>query len=244
LEGPVALTKSAELNGFLDSLCTFLVRAGAYPKKLPCAQALLGSTGRTLVDLASAISTGTVTYQPDLAAQCAAEASSLPCTQTAFDTLWDDCSLAFEATVAADGACHGDFECLAGTTCSGACAGWEVVSCCTGTCKPTNVTTNPNPTVFVADGESCTAAGTACESLTSYCDRTNGICTPRLPVGSSCTQEDSCVGYAFCNEGACRKRPTLGEKCKLAAGGYAECLPGGCDQNDVCSMTNFVVKCF
>jgi hypothetical protein len=159
-EDPVTLTKSPALDGYLDSLCTFMVRAGAYPKKRPCAQGMLEGAGRTLIDLDSAITAGTVIYHPDLAAQCAAEASSLPCIHADYDTLWNDCLLAFEATVAADGTCYGDFGCQAGLTCNGACAPWEVTSCCSGTCTPKSATTSPKTTVFVKDGESCKTTGT------------------------------------------------------------------------------------
>jgi hypothetical protein len=141
-------------------------------------------------------------------------------------------------------ACHSGFECQAGLTCNGACAGWEVVSCCTGTCTTDQATTTPKTTVFAADGEPCTTAGTVCAYITSYCEPTSGICVPRLPLGSKCVTDEACIGYAFCNDGQCRKRPTLGEKCKLPTGGFAQCLPGGCDQNDVCSMTSFVKRCF
>lgn len=243
-EGSVTITGSPELNGYLDSLCTFMVRAGAYPKKLPCAQGIMESAGRTMMDLASAIHAGTVIYHPDLAAQCAAEALSVLCTQIGYDTLWNDCLLAFEATTAADGACHSDFECLAGMTCYGECAGWEVTSCCTGKCTPASVSTSPTTTVFAGDGASCTGASTLCENLTSYCERASGTCQPRLPVGAKCSYDESCIRYAFCNAGACQKRPGLGEKCKLPGGGFVQCLPGGCDQNDTCSTTNFVVNCF
>jgi len=243
-EGPVAITASPELNGLLDSLCTFMVRAGSYPKKLPCAQGIMGSAARSMIDLTSAIASGTVIYHSDLAAQCAAESLSLPCTRTGYDTLWNDCLLAFEGTIAASGACHVDFECLPGTTCQGACAAWEVLSCCTGTCTAPTATTNPSMTVLVADGDSCAVAGAVCENITSYCQRSGTTCEPRLLVGSRCTYDDSCIGYAFCNGGTCQKRPGLGEICKLAGGGYAKCLPGGCDQTDRCSITNAVVKCF
>ena len=196
-----------------------------------------------MIDLDSAITAGTVIYHPDLATQCAAEAMSLPCTQTNWDTLWNDCLLAFEATTAADGACHSDFECQAGLTCYGACSPWEVTSCCTGICTSKSATTNPTTTVFASDGEPCTAAGTACAYITSYCDQTSGTCLPRLPVGSKCNYDEACIGYAFCSQGTCQKQPTLGEKCKLPGGGFAQCLPGGCDQNDVCAMTDFVKRC-
>jgi hypothetical protein len=242
-EGAIAITSSPEIDGYLDALCTFEVRAGAYPKKLPCAQAIMGNGGRTLIDLVSAIRAGTVAYHPDMAKQCAAEALSLPCTKTGYDKLWNDCLLAFEATTAADGSCHSNYECLPGTECSGACAGYEVVSCCTGTCAPASTPINPRTIVRVGDGEACADAGPYCENLTSYCDPTSNTCQPRLAVGAKC-DSDACIGYAFCSVGTCKKRPGLGEGCKLPEGGFAKCLVGACDQHDVCSMTNFVVQCF
>ena len=239
----MTLTKIPALDGYFDSLCTFMVRADLYPKKLACAQGIMERAGRTLIDLDSAITAGTVIYHPDLAAQCAAEALSPPCTQANYDTLWSDCLLAFQATVAVDGTCHSDYECLAGTSCYGACASWEVVSCCAGTCTPKSATP-PTTKVFAADGEPCTGPNTVCEYITSYCERTSGMCVPRLPVGSQCSSDESCIGYAFCNAGKCQKHPGLGEKCRLPTGGVAKCLPGGCNQNDVCDIGNYVARCF
>ena len=169
------------------------------------------------------------TYHPDIAARCSAEALSLPCTDVGYDTLWSDCLLAFEAKVAVDGTCHSDFECQAGLTCNGACASWEVTSCCIGACTAKNTTTSPQTMVFVEDGEACSTTDTACANITSHCG-TSGVCAPRLAVGSACSYDDACIGYAFCNGGKCQKKPSLGEKCKLPTGGFARCLPGGCDR--------------
>ena len=242
-EGPVAITPSAEINGFLDSVCTFVVRAGGAPNKLTCAQGLMANDGRMMIDLASAIKTGTVIYHRDVAEQCAAEALTLPCTQTAYKTLSADCVLAFEATVVLGGTCHIDYECLTGTSCSGRCDAWDLANCCTGTCAPTSSTAKPTTTVGAGDGEAC-AAGTTCENVTSYCEPTSGTCQARLTVGAKCSSDSSCMADAICTGGTCRVRPSLGENCKLAGGGYAQCLVGGCDQNDVCAATNFVVQCF
>jgi hypothetical protein len=226
----------------LDSICTFEVRAGGYPKKLTCAQALMADTGRTLIDLASAIKTGSVIFHQAMADQCATEALSQPCTQAAYQTLWDDCSLSFEATIAAGGTCHTDFECLAGTTCNGSCDPWDLVICCTGTCA-TSTPATPVTKVTARDGEACDSV-TTCENLTSYCDPTSDTCQPRLGVGSKCGSTPSCMADAVCNGGSCQGRPGLGQNCKLTAGGYVQCLVGGCDQDNVCAATNFVEQCF
>jgi hypothetical protein len=244
VEAPVSITNSPEVNSYLDSICTFMVRAGAYPKKLTCAQGLMEAMGRTLVDLASALKAGTVNYHSDRAATCAAEALSLPCTQDASDTLLADCALPFEGTTANGGICHTGYECLAGSGCTSGCSPWDLVTCCTGTCAPTTTSSSVPTRTGVGDGASCTAANTICENLTSYCDLTSGTCQPSLAVGAKCSSDGSCIGFAMCNGGTCQIRPGIGENCKLSGGGTARCLVGGCDQSNVCAMTNTVVVCF
>jgi hypothetical protein len=196
-----------------------------------------------MIDLASALKAGTVIYHPDKADQCAAEALSTSCTQTGSKAFLNDCMLAFEGTTAGGGTCHSDFECLTGTSCNGECSPWDLVDCCAGTCGPTAPTTT-QPTATAGDGESCAASGTVCENLTSYCDMTTGTCQPQLAVGAKCSYDPSCIGYAACNGGICVKRPSLGESCQAPGGGFFTCLVGGCDQNNVCAMTNVVVQCF
>jgi hypothetical protein len=242
-DSAVAATPSPEVNGYLDSMCTFLVRSDRYPTKPACVQAIMGSLGRTMVDLASALKAGTVIYHPDKADQCAAKALSTPCTRTGYKAWLDDCMLAFEGTTAGGGTCHSDFECLTGTSCNGECSPWDLVDCCAGSCGPAAPTTI-SPTATAGDGESCAATGTICESLTSYCDMTSGTCQPQLAAGAKCSYDSSCIGYAACNGGICVKRPGLGENCQAPGGGIFTCLVGGCDQNRVCAMTNVVVQCF
>jgi|GEM_PF-6539672 len=235
---------SPPVDGLLDSLCTFEARCNAVSRKLTCVQGLVGSAGRWLADLASAIATGTIVYQQDIGAECASLAMNATCTAASFNSLIATCESAFAGQTVAGGTCHASDECVGGADCSGACAPWETISCCAGTCSAPTTAPPKTPAATVPDGQPCTDTGPACELVSSYCEPASDTCQPRLPLGAKCTG-DACVGYAYCRSGTCVKRPEIGENCKESSGAIIQCQVGGCDDNsNRCAVTTAVVRCF
>jgi hypothetical protein len=235
---------SPPVDGLLDSLCTFIARCDGVSRKLGCVQGEVGATGRWLADLASAVAAGTIVYRQDVGAECASLAMNATCTAANFAGLIATCESAFVGQTAEGGTCHVSDECVGGADCTGACAPWETISCCTGTCSAPTSATPKTPAATVSDGQPCSSTGAACELLTSYCEAASGTCQPRLPLGAKCTY-DQCVGYAYCRNGSCVKSPELGESCKESSGAVIQCQVGGCDDNsNRCMVTTALVRCF
>lgn len=165
-------------------------------------------------DIIAAVEAGTVIYDGKAAHKCLEEQAAQSCEQFGNQDP-EICREVFTGTIADDGACELDAECV-----SSFC---DTTEDCPGVCAPT-----------VAEGQPCEidaecAPGTRC---------VRGNCTAwtrALAVGEDCEpgDDDWCGDGLFCHEGLeeCAEQVDIGETCEGAGG--AECVFGAICAADV-----------
>jgi hypothetical protein len=75
-------------------------------------------------------------------------------------------------------------------------------------------------------------ANFGCGRVDERCDGPSRTCVPLSKPGSPCETIGDCVGYAYCDAGACKVRPTIGQPCdtpiEIQCMGSLVCVQGVC----------------
>jgi len=200
-----------------DAVCTYGTRCGQMPDVASC-KAAASFDPQLLAD----VQAGRTKYDGKAAAACFDAMRSGSCDYSdAFNA--DEpqaCKDAFKGTVADNGACYEDTECVSGSCSAGSCSG---SGCCTGTCNPSSAA--------VAIGGDCGGAGATCVSG-AFCQYgTTSTCTAKAAAGQSCDpsySSSSCADGTSCvangpNTGICGKLPAEGQDCYPTGASWRAC---------------------
>lgn len=224
--GPVALTEVAGQS--LSAECDLFVRCGAVTSAAACDAFLRPQVTATIGQLTAAVANGTVKFDPAKAGVCLDELRHQPCDQSQESPrgAHPSCQQTFAGTVADNGACALNEQCLSGSCAYTACPD----SCCSGKCSGTR----PPPAAL---GQAC---GNGSCVASAYCNAL-GTCAPLLAEGHSCESDRQCAFGTVCAGGSastCTKTPVGGGAC-LTSGSQT----GICDTIGlVCDASNHCVK--
>lgn len=138
------------------------------------------------------------------------------------------CASTKQAPVPLGGSCGASgADCVSGAAClDGICAPPRAVgAACQGAWRECAA---PAVCLAIPGGtETCTilptSRGAPCEPGANYgcgrvderCDAASRTCVPLSAPGSPCETIGDCVGYAYCDAGACKIRPTIGQPCAM-----------------------------
>jgi hypothetical protein len=177
---------------------------GAAFDRSKCAVNLGGGFENVTEDLAiPGVLASNITVDQARAAKCANDLQLLTCLNTTgapsteYKQAITDCYGALVGKVAANGACHGDVECVKGTYCEGAYTpGAPDVRTGTynpagGTCKALKALDEPCAATDKGWGDNCSNRGTG--DTGNRCDLTAGKCAPLLAAGSGCQNNLACA---------------------------------------------------
>jgi hypothetical protein len=209
------------LQGALISrYCATYVQCGVMPDEATCEAyfAKLFDSDQNLVD---AVKAGKVVYHGDKAAQCIDEVGG-SCDRTALlgnRASSSACSDVYDGTVAADGACALDQECISQVCTKGACG---TNTCCQGTCTGGTKPMLGGPGAACMNDADCTD---------SFCDATSKVCTAYLADGTTCTSSSQCQS-AVCTQ-TCQALVADGAACMQTA--QCEDIADSCNSQHVCS---------
>ena len=205
-------------NALVNTFCNVYVNCGLIDDVATCR--MLDIDLEIDKNVIAAVEAGKVIYHGDNARACLAALSGAGCEVNALNRSDNAavCDLMFEGTVAADGQCAIDEECLSQqcnvTSCPDA--------CCQGTCF--GDAPPPRPRV----GESCAMSF---DCIDSFCDSTSRICTAYRQLGAPCTSDSECAAGA-CVVDVCTALPGPGEACTPSTSD-----PGCSHVGYVCSAT-------
>jgi len=137
---------------------------------------------------------GACAKQPGLVA-VGGDCTTNPCVESAY---CDESAMPFTCKARKDNgeACDGLDQCKDGMRC--------------------DVSGNPQTCYLLQDrGGQCNPAleQGACFRYDDYCDPTERKCKQLPGDGKPCTDDNKCIGYAYCDNGTCKKRPVAGEAC-------------------------------
>jgi hypothetical protein len=181
--------------------CSRLARCGLFTDEATC---LAYFRARPDADLAAAIDSGKVLYNPRAAEACIADLAARGCDLTAPDgrALPDSCARMFTGTLDLGEPCAFDAECVSSSCDAPAC---PRNMCCLGTCAST-----------IPDGECNRDADCGPDR---FCDAPAHTCHALADVGAECTADTQCayglgcIGATDLQPGNCRALPHLGERC-------------------------------
>jgi hypothetical protein len=187
--------------------CEFLVRCTWMPDAATCSS--VDGADYELLQLLADVSSGKVEYDAQAGRAWVEATREQPCNSTfaamaALEAAYD---AAFLGTIALDGPCFVDQECVAGAMCDRA-ACQDGPECCAGTCVA-----RPVP---VPIGGDCSMG--ACEDA-AWCDPAGGdmgsgpTCAPRVGNGQACVDELSCQDGLLCGSGQCYRLSPQGAPC-------------------------------
>ncbi len=173
-----------------DAVCTYGARCGQMPDVASCKAAANFDT-----QLLADVQAGRTKYDGKAAAACFDAMRSGSCNYSDPFNAGEPqaCKDAFKGTVADNGACYADTECVSGSCSSGSCSG---SGCCTRACSPS--------TAAVSVGGDCSGAGALCVSG-AFCQYgTTSTCAAKAAAGQSCDTSyfsSSCAdGTSLCGE--------------------------------------------
>ncbi len=177
---------------------------GAPFDRAKCATNLGGGFENVTEDLGiPGVSAANITVDQAKASKCANDLQLLTCINTTgapsteYKQAIADCYGALIGKVAANGACHGDVECVKGTYCDGAYTpGTPDVRTGTyvaggGTCKPLKALGAACVVTDKGWGDNCSNRGTG--DTGNYCDLAAGKCAPLLAATSPCQNNLACA---------------------------------------------------
>jgi hypothetical protein len=199
-----------------NAVCDYDVRCGLFADQASCLAYGLVSVDAGFLML---LDSGKATFDGNAAQACLDWISNRSCDQTQMDARVEiaACSQFVVGTVAMNGACEQNAECV-----SGACATADCQqACCTGTC-------------VAAEGP----AGSGDPCVTRSCDSSlacsmAGVCVPLGGSGAGCMLSSDCDFGLGCPAGECAPLPAIGDPCPTG-----ECADIGavCDDASMCVM--------
>jgi hypothetical protein len=215
------------------SYCNVMTSCGLFTSTSVCESVWFQYAVQLDPNVVAAIDAGEVVFDANAAAACAAAIASATCDTTMTSpgrVLPDACYEIIAGTVAADGACAIDEECVSQVCnltpgCTSA--------CCPGTCAAGTAPTRPQL------GQACSgfasSIGGAC--VNSYCDTSSGTCQPYVAAGSACSPNTSvCAVGLGCTSGRCEPLPGESAACSV--------VPGCLELNDYCNATSATCTAF
>ncbi|MEP6863531.1 MAG: hypothetical protein ABJE66_23100 [Deltaproteobacteria bacterium] len=207
-------------NALISRYCATYVQCGVMPDEATCEAyfAKLFNSDQNLVD---AVKAGKVTYHGDKAAQCLDEVGG-SCDRTALlgnRSSSTACAEVYDGTVAADGPCALDQECISQVCTKTACA---ANTCCQGTCMGGTKPTLGGVGATCASDSDCTD---------SFCNVTSKVCVAYLADGTTCTSSSQCQSAA-CNQ-TCQALVADGAACTTSS--QCKDIADSCNSQHVCS---------
>jgi hypothetical protein len=205
----------------IKAQCGFAVKCGLMPDEATCEAAT--ATPEELATTVADVNAGTVKFNSDKLQKCLDDFSGLDCTSIFLgngSNSEEDCAAVFTGTVALNGACFTDEECVSESCNIPNCGS----ACCAGTCQP-----KPQ---YVADGGDCSGGMECVDGDYCFFDSAAGTstCDPLVADGQPCTQGGACVDGDICVQsasgGTCSKPLAIGATCDpqaLGACGFAYC---------------------
>ncbi len=231
--GPIPIESlQASYNAYY---CNLAVRCGLVSDLLTCGKLDLNAPTIS-PDLVAAVEAGTVIYDGAAAETCLAGITAT-CDQSLVLTNRNApaaCEQMFTGTVAANGPCALDQECVS-QVCSSA--------SCSTTGQPLGYCIGDAPPARPVVGDSC---NTNSNCLDSYCDTTTYTCSPLLSAGASCSSNDWCQLGLACHNGTCAALAATGGACTSTSdcrsigdycGAMAKCTPYGL-AGDTCTTAS------
>lgn len=216
--GPIAIDDLDQ--ALIDRYCTTYVQCGVMPDEATC-QAYFAKLLQLDQDQVAAVKAGKIIYHGDKAAQCI-DLIGGTCDRTDVlgnRTNGEVCDEVYDGTVAADGACALNEECISQVCTKGSCG---TNTCCMGTCTGGTKPMRGGAGATCADDTDC--AG-------SFCDTTTLQCTAYLADGATCNSSSQCQS-AVCSQ-TCLPLVADGATCTTTA--QCKDIADSCNSQHVCS---------
>src|ERR1017187_447282 len=112
-----------------------------------------------------------------------------------------------------------------------------------GTCTASSSALGGTCVAPPATGQACATGSGRCNSSLDYCSSA-GTCARSIAVGQSCPDAAGCVGYAYCQSGACVAQGKPGEACDGSQpSGYRNCMGSLYCNNGICTLPDPAPVC-